>query len=64
MLEACKKYNSEVIIGSDAHFDLDVGNHIFSWEVLAENNFPEELVINSDTKRFYDYVEYRKSLAP
>lgn len=62
MLAACKKYNAAVIMGSDAHIDFDVGNHKFSQEVLAENNFPENLVVNADVEKFFEYVGYRKSL--
>jgi len=64
MLAACKKFGVSVIMGSDAHIDLDVGNHKFSQEVLAENNFPEDLVVNSDKQKFFDFVKFRKSLAP
>ena len=64
MLAACKKYGAEVIMGSDAHIDLDVGNHVFSQKVLAENNFPEELVVNTDTEKFFDCIRYRNSLKP
>ena len=64
MLKACQKYGAAIIMGSDAHIDFDVGNHKFSQEVLQENNFPEELVINSDAARFFEYVSYRKKLAP
>ena len=64
MLAACKKYSASVIMGSDAHVDIDVGNHTISQEVLAENNFPEELVANSSVEKFFDFVKYRKSLAP
>ena len=64
MLAACQKYNTSIIMGSDAHIDFDVGNHKFSREVISENNFPEELVINSDVAKFFEFVKYRKSLAP
>lgn len=64
MLAACKKYNASVIMGSDAHIDLDVGNHELSQAVIAENNFPEELVVNSSAEKFFDFVKYRKSLVP
>lgn len=64
LLKACKKYNAEIIMGSDAHINLDVGNHKFSQEVILENNFPLELVINSSVEKFFEYVSYRKSLAP
>jgi len=64
MLESCKKYNASVIMGSDAHIDIDVGNHSLSQAVIAENNFPEDLVVNSSVEKFFDFVNYRKSLAP
>ena len=64
MLSACKKYGAAVIMGSDAHVEFDVGNHKLSQEVIAENNFPAELVVNDDTKKFFEHVNYRKSLMP
>ncbi|MBR1645614.1 MAG: phosphatase [Selenomonadaceae bacterium] len=64
MLAACKKYGTKIIMGSDAHIDLDVGNHELSQKVLAENDFPEELVVNTDTEKFFDCIRYRNSLKP
>ena len=64
MLAACKKYGAAVIMGSDAHVKDDVGNHEMSQKVLADNDFPAELVVNSSVDRFFEYVKYRKSLAP
>lgn len=64
MLDACKKYGTAVIMSSDAHIFSEVGNHNFSQEVIKENNFPEELVVNGDPKKFFEYVNYRKSLMP
>ncbi|MBQ7705737.1 MAG: phosphatase [Selenomonadaceae bacterium] len=62
MLAACQKYQTEIIMGSDAHIDFDVGNHEFSQEVITENNFPENLVVNSSAEKFFEYVNYRKNL--
>ena len=64
MLAVCKKYGAAVIMGSDAHVEQDVGNHELSQKVLADNNFPDELVVNSSVEKFFEYVTYRKSLAP
>lgn len=64
MLAACKKYGAAVIMGSDAHIKYDVGNHEFSQKILAENDFPAELVVNTSVEKFFEYVNYRKSLAP
>ena len=64
MLAACKKCGTNIIMGSDAHIDFDVGNHSASQKILAESNFPAELVINSSVEKFFERVAYRKSLAP
>ena len=64
MLAACKKYGTEVIMNSDAHFYSDVGNHSLSEEILRENNFPAELVVNYDVEKFSTHIKFRKSLAP
>ena len=64
MLAACKRYGAAVIMGSDAHVEQDVGNHELSQKVLADNEFPAELVVNSSAEKFFEYVAYRKSLAP
>lgn len=64
MLAACKKYGVEIIMSSDAHIDIDVGNHEISREVLTENNFPSELVVNYNVEKFLEFVKYRKSSAP
>lgn len=64
MLAACKKYGASIIMGSDAHIDLDVGNHELSKKIIEQNDFPEELVVNRDKNIFYEFVKYRKSLAP
>ena len=64
MLAACKRYGAAVIMGSDAHVKDDVGNHEMSQKVLADNGFPAELVVNSSVEKFFEYVKYRKGLAP
>ena len=64
MLAACKKFGTEIIMGSDAHIEFDVGNHERSKKILADNNFPEGLVVNSSVEKFFEHVAYRKSLAP
>ena len=59
MLKACQKYSTEVIMGSDAHIEFDVGNHSNSISVIEENKFPEELVVNSAVEKFYKYLPAR-----
>ncbi|MBP7250441.1 MAG: phosphatase, partial [Selenomonas sp.] len=56
LLAACKQYGTTVILGSDAHIDLDVGAHERSQELLAACAFPEELVINRDPEAFKAWI--------
>ena len=44
-------------MGSDAHIDLDVGNHTYAQEMLALYDFPEELVINSSPAKFREWIK-------
>lgn len=56
LLAACKKHGTTVILGSDAHIDLDVGNHTYSQQMIAQYAFPEELVINSNPQKFRQWI--------
>ena len=49
---ACKAANYPITLGSDAHIDMALGsfNHIL--ELLAEVDFPEHLVLNTNIERF------------
>lgn len=56
MLRYCKQYEVPVIIGSDAHIDVDVGTHENALKVLEETDFPWELVVNGQPKLFLSYI--------
>ena len=56
LLAACKKHGTMVIMGSDAHIDLDVGNHTCAQELIKKYQFPEELVINSRPELLKDWI--------
>ena len=56
MLAACKKFGTSVIIGSDAHVDVDVGNHSNSIDVLTQNDFPLDLVVNTDVDKLFNFL--------
>ncbi|HIR40420.1 MAG TPA: phosphatase, partial [Candidatus Egerieicola pullicola] len=55
----CKKYRVPVIVDSDAHFALSIGRFSAAAEMLKEIEFPEELVINADSDRFWHYLEQK-----
>lgn len=60
MLEYCKEFETPVVIDSDAHVDLDVGNHSLAQGVLKEANFPENLVVNAYPQLLKKYANYYK----
>ena len=51
MLEACKKYDTMILMGTDAHICFEVGYFEASLQLLKEVNFPKELVINFELSR-------------
>ena len=51
MLEACKKYDTMILMGTDAHICFEVGDFEASLQLLKEVNFPKELVINFELSR-------------
>lgn len=57
MLNFCKKYEASVVLDSDAHIDLDVGNHRYTYDILKKADFPEELVVNTDINKFKQYIK-------
>lgn len=53
----CKELEIPIIIGSDTHFATDIGDFPYVDKVLNAIDFPEELIINLETKRLIDYLE-------
>ena len=56
MLELCKKYQVPVVMDSDAHFDLLIGEFDLARDLLEKLDFPEELVLNRSTDAIREYV--------
>lgn len=56
MLEACRKYGTQIIVNSDAHCCYDVGNHTLAYGLLEETGFPEELIMNRDVEEYKKYI--------
>lgn len=56
LLNYCKHYETSIVVNSDAHIDLDVGNHRLAHELLAELNFPETLIVNTAVDKFKNYL--------
>lgn len=56
ILRLCKQYEVPVILGSDAHISFDIANYEYVLELVREADFPEALILNSDVRRFKEYV--------
>ena len=60
LLGLCKEYEVPIIIGSDAHIHLAVGNHEQAEVLLTEVNFPEHLIVNQNEDYLKKYVNRYK----
>ena len=59
-LNLCKMYDQPILMGSDAHVDMDVGNHGYVTDILELAKFPEHLIINTDVEKVKPYLNYYK----
>ena len=48
--ELCKKHNAKIIVTSDAHISVSIGQFDKAIEMLESINFPEELIMNDPSK--------------
>ena len=53
----CKKHHVPIIVNSDSHFALDVGNLDMAIKLLKDIDMPEELIINLTVERFENYMK-------
>lgn len=56
LLKYCREYQVPIIIGSDAHYEDDVANHRRAWELLTQEQFPQELIVNVSADRLKPYI--------
>lgn len=58
---ACKKYETPIVVNSDAHFMGEIGRVPNAVAMLEEMNFPEELIMNLNAERFIKYLSEKKN---
>lgn len=56
ILRLCRQYDVPIILGSDAHISYDIANYEHALPLLAEEQFPEQLVVNDKPDLFFDYT--------
>lgn len=52
IIRLCKQYGVKLVLSSDAHFALDIGQVDWSARLVEEAGVPEEQVINTTYERF------------
>lgn len=58
----CKKYNVNIILGSDSHTCFQIGRFEKSETMLQEIKFPEKLIMNIDPNRLLSYLQKKGKL--
>lgn len=53
----CKKYGVKVMFGSDAHTCFKIGEFSMVKKLVEDIEFPKELIMNYDEKRFIEYLQ-------
>ena len=56
LIEQAQKYQVPVVMDSDAHFDLLIGEFDLARDLLEKLDFPEELVLNRSVDAIRKYV--------
>lgn len=58
----CKKHGVPIIVSSDAHFETGVKDHAAALRMLAEIDFPEELIVNADKARLIAHLRQHTNI--
>ena len=61
MLRYCKKYETPIVVSSDAHTDSDVGRFPYAETLLEETNFPEKLVLSTSADALKEYISKKNT---
>lgn len=56
ILQLCKKYQVPVILGSDAHISFSIADYSNLWPLLADAEFPDELIMNDKPELFMKMI--------
>ncbi len=59
LIKECKRQGLPVILGSDAHFHMDIGNFNNIIPMLEEINMPDELIINTSTESLFNFLSLK-----
>ncbi len=57
ILRLCKAYEVPIILGSDAHISFSIADYGRIYELLAQTDFPESLIVNDKPEFFKNYLK-------
>lgn len=57
ILRLCRRMDIPVILGSDAHISFSIADYRYALPLLAETNFPDELVMNYWPEQAMEYLQ-------
>ncbi len=60
--QRCKELDVGIAVNSDAHICFDTGEYSHALKMLAEIEFPEELIMNRDLRTLKEYFAPRKTI--
>lgn len=60
IVRLCIKHDVRVCVSSDAHFCMSVGGFEYALKILADNDFPPELVVNRTRETMDAYLKERQ----
>ena len=60
MLAYCKKYEAEIVLGTDSHVDETIADYGYTEELLKEADFPERLIVNTSLEKLKASLKRRK----
>ncbi len=60
ILRLCKQMDVPVILGSDAHIHFDIANYDNIYPLLAQTEFPDELIMNDKPERFIAMIKQKQ----
>lgn len=56
LLKLCKKYEVPVVVDSDSHFCQNIGQTPNAFQIIADVEFPEKLIVNSDWDKVREHI--------
>ncbi len=62
MLNACKKYQTPILVNTDCHYAGIIGKTPVTQVLLEAVDFPNELIINKDASKILEYVSKKHNI--